>query len=81
MSRRIQTLIVLLALACAAASADPGAPAPTEPVGTPDATLTISGHVIALGVGYEWARATLTCQGQSIPFWVHGLTQPALKAP
>jgi hypothetical protein len=30
--------------------------------------------VIALGVGYEWARGTLTYQGQSIPFWVHGFS-------
>lgn len=74
MSRPIQTLIALLVLACVAAYADPGAPTPSEAVGTPDATLSISGHVIALGVGYEWARGTLTYQGQSIPFWVHGLS-------
>ena len=74
MSRHIQTLVALLVLACVAAYADPGAPTPSEAVGTPDATLTISGRVIALGVGYEWARGTLTYQGQSIPFWVRGFS-------
>jgi hypothetical protein len=74
MSATLKTLLVALSLASAAAVA--GAPAPTAPEisGPPDATLTISGGVIALGVGYEWARGTLLYQGQTIPFTVRGVS-------
>jgi hypothetical protein len=74
MSRYIQNLAAALLLASAVAQADPGAPAPTETVGTPDATITISGGVIAAGIGYEWARGTLTYQGQTVPFWIQGIS-------
>ncbi len=74
MSRHVQTLIAALTLACGAAAAGADAPVPTAEIGVADATLTISGHVIALGIGYEWARGTLTYQGRSIPFWVQGLS-------
>jgi outer membrane immunogenic protein len=72
--RAVHTLVTVLALLSASAPAGAGAPAPTEAVGVPDATITISGNVIALGVGYEWARGTLTYKGQTIPFWVRGIS-------
>ncbi len=76
MSRSVQTLVAVLVLvgALTPAGAAAGAPAPTEAVGVPDGTIKISGNVIALGVGYEWARGTLTYKGQKIPFWVRGIS-------
>ncbi len=69
-----KTWLAVLALASSSAFAGPGAPATIEVAATPDATITISGHIIALGVGYEWARGTLVYQGRSIPFWVRGIS-------
>ncbi len=74
MSRALKSLFAALILMSAAASAGPPAPAPPEVTGPPDATFTISGGVIALGVGYQWARGTLLYQGQSIAFTVRGVS-------
>jgi hypothetical protein len=38
-----------------------------------DGPITISGGVVALGIGYEWARGTLVYQGRAYPFWVHSI--------
>jgi outer membrane immunogenic protein len=74
MTGSVQTLVAVLVLVTASVSARSGAPAPMEAVGVPDATITITGGVVALGVGYEWARGTLTYQGQTITFWVRGVS-------
>jgi outer membrane immunogenic protein len=74
MTRSLQSLVAVLGLVGASVSAGAGAPAPMEDLGPPDATITISGGVIAVGVGYEWARGTLTYQGQTVPFWVRGVS-------
>jgi hypothetical protein len=39
-----------------------------------DGSITISGGVVALGIGYEWARGTLVYQGRAYPFWVRGVS-------
>lgn len=38
-----------------------------------DATLKLTGGVMAAGVGYRWGRGTLIYQGQQYGFCVHGL--------
>ena len=73
-------LLLVLVLATRSAIAGAPSPAPPQISGPPDATLTIAGGVIALGVGYEWARGTLHYQGRTIPFWVHGLSVMDLGA-
>ncbi len=61
-------------------SAGPVLAPAAEDTGTPDAVLTISGGVVALGVGYEWARGTLVYQGRSIPFLIRGVSVMDLGA-
>ena len=70
----LPTLLTALLLTRASAAGGPPALAPVEEMGPPDATLTISGGVIALGIGYEWAHGTLMYQGRSIPFTVRGVS-------
>ena len=40
----------------------------------PDATLTLSGGAVALGVGFSWGKGTLTYKGKDYPVSVDGLT-------
>jgi hypothetical protein len=74
MSRSVKTLLVALMLTATAASSGAEVVAPISAPGTPDATITISGGVIALGIGYEWAHGTLTYQGRTYPFRVRGMS-------
>jgi len=74
MCRSVRSLVAALGLAVASVCAGAGAPAPTEALGEPDATIAISGGVIAVGIGYEWARGTLTYRGNTVPFWVRGVS-------
>jgi hypothetical protein len=73
MRQTLPTVLAALVLATASA-AGPPSPTPVEEMGPPDATLTISGGVIALGIGYEWAHGTLVYRGQSIAFTVRGVS-------
>lgn len=77
MSRSVlMPLALLLAGAGSAALADMPAPAPAPMAGdaVPDATISVSGGVFALGIGYEWARGTLHYQGHAFPFRVRGMS-------
>jgi hypothetical protein len=72
----LKPLVLLLAGAGPAALADMPAPAPapmSQPA-VPDATITLSGGVFALGIGYEWAHGTLNYQGHAYPFHVRGMS-------
>lgn len=80
MNRTVKRLFALLLLAGAAASATPEVKTQTSVPEVPDATITISGGVIALGVGYEWLRGTLTYHGRDFPFRLRGLTVMDLAA-
>jgi hypothetical protein len=68
----IAVTVMLLAGDAAAAGSD------SLPLGlTPevaDASITIYGGVVALGLGYEWARGTLIYQGRAYPFRVRGVS-------
>jgi hypothetical protein len=71
----IRSLIAALMLTGRAAMA--GNDSPPPPMAAPaiaDGTITISGGVVALGFGYEWARGTLIYQGRAYPFWVRGVS-------
>jgi len=41
---------------------------------TPDATLSLNGGTVGVGVGYQWAKGTLNYEGRSIPVSVKGLS-------
>ena len=62
----------LLALVVIAAIAVPSGGALAH--SKPDATLKISGHSVAAGIGYSWGKGTLTYKGKHYPFNVDGLS-------
>jgi hypothetical protein len=70
----IKSLFAVLMLVSAAVTSASELAAPSSVVESPDATITISGGVIALGIGYEWAQGTLTYQGRTYPFRVRGMS-------
>ena len=51
------------------------APMPVSAAGdTPDATISLSGTAVALGVGYSQAKGTLQYHGKSYPVGLEGLS-------
>jgi hypothetical protein len=74
MSPFVQCLLAVLMLASESAAAGADAPTTALVPDVPDATITISGGVIALGIGYEWASGTLTYHGRNFPFRVRGIS-------
>src|SRR5579872_4247564 len=40
----------------------------------PDASLTLKGHLLAVGIGYKWGRGTLDYEGQQLQFCIRGLS-------
>jgi hypothetical protein len=40
----------------------------------PDATVSLSGKSVAVGVGYSWGKGTLHYKGKNYPFTVDGLS-------
>jgi hypothetical protein len=74
-SLRTTLVFALLAASTSAlcAADDPSTPAsPASP--TLDATVKITGGVLAVGVGYNWGHGMLSYQGQQLKFCIHGLT-------
>ncbi|HUC61327.1 MAG TPA: DUF1134 domain-containing protein [Alphaproteobacteria bacterium] len=53
--------------------ADASAP-PAETKGAPDATLSLSGGQVAVGVGYTWGSGTLDFDGTKHPFKISGIS-------
>jgi hypothetical protein len=53
--------------------ADASAP-PAETKGAPDATLSLSGGQVAVGVGYSWGSGTLNFDGMSHAFSISGVS-------
>lgn len=70
----IRSLILALMLAGGTAVAGNDSPPPIAVDAVPDGSITLSGGVVALGVGYEWGRGTLVYQGRAYPFQVRGLS-------
>jgi hypothetical protein len=74
-SSRHSLIIALLAAAASApCAADDTHPTQNPPPATLDATVKLSGGVLAAGVGYKWGHGTLTYQGQEFKFCVRGLS-------
>ncbi|HVW71111.1 MAG TPA: hypothetical protein VHB68_19175 [Steroidobacteraceae bacterium] len=73
---RVLPVLAALAAAWTANSfgADVERPAAVPPTASLDGTITLSGKVIAAGVGYNWGRGTLKYQGQEVPFCIRGLS-------
>jgi hypothetical protein len=74
------SLIAFLTLAGRIASADQPAPAPPVVPEIADGSITIHGSIVALGIGYEWARGTLVYHGRTYPFRVRGFSVMDLGA-
>jgi len=72
---RIPLLVALLATASAGPCAADDTPVPSSPPpATLDATVKLTGGIVAAGVGYKWGHGTLTYQGQQFRFCVRGLS-------
>lgn len=57
------------------ASATDAAPSnAVPPTASLDGTVTLSGKVVAAGVGYNWGHGILKYQGQELPFCIRGLS-------
>jgi hypothetical protein len=63
----VTLLAAMTSVPCTATSSGP-VPA------TLDATVKLSGGVLAVGVGYSWGHGTLSYQGQQIKFCIRGLS-------
>jgi len=72
---RIPLLVALLATASAGPCAADDTSVPSSPPpATLDATVKLTGGIVAAGVGYKWGHGTLTYQGQQFRFCVRGLS-------
>jgi hypothetical protein len=49
-------------------------PQKNDPPATLDATVKLSGGVLAAGIGYKWGHGTLNYQGHDFKFCIHGLS-------
>jgi len=74
MNPSVKILLAALLLASGARSSSAEVVAPLPVPESPQATFTLSGGVVALGIGYEWARGILTYQGRTFPFRVRGMS-------
>jgi hypothetical protein len=70
----VRNLLGVLVLAASCAHAGVDNPTPKSDVEVPDATLTLSGGVVALGIGYEWVHGALKYQGRTYTFRVQGFS-------
>lgn len=74
-------LATLLVVGLAAGAADAKTTRrATSDSGAPDATLRIEQTSVALGIGYQWGRGTLTFRRRSYPFKIDGLAVNAVGA-
>jgi hypothetical protein len=68
------SVIVLAAIAAASCASESGLTQGNTPPPTFDATVKLSGGVLAAGVGYKWGHGTLNYQGQEFKFCIRGLS-------
>ncbi len=65
---------LLLVGAVAVTCADTPTPSADTPPATLDATVKLSGGLLAAGIGYKWGHGILSYQGQQFDFCIHGLS-------
>ena len=70
----IRSLIATLVLAGNAATAADNASPSAVASEAADASITIDGGIVALGIGYEWGHGTLIYRGRGYPFQVRGVS-------
>lgn len=74
----MRTLMISLAagtlLFAAAYVGAADSPAPVADDATPDATLTLNGGSVAVGIGYTWGHGDLAYQHGSRPFSISGVS-------
>ncbi len=67
-------VLLLLGTAAISCASESGPPQDIPPPATLDATVRLSGGMLAAGVGYKWGHGTLTYKGQEFGFCIHGLS-------
>jgi hypothetical protein len=73
--RSVMFSLAACTLLCAAAYAgDAGSSAPVAEDAKPDATLTLKGGSVAVGIGYTWGHGDLAYQDGSRPFSISGVS-------
>jgi hypothetical protein len=70
-SLKVMFVLGTAAFSCAS---EPGLAQETAPPATLDATVKLSGGVVAAGVGYKWGHGTINYQGRDFKFCIHGLS-------
>ena len=84
MSQSLQTLVQIALLvgiaSCASTPSTPPAKPDQPPAGKPAGTVTLSGGLVAVGIGYKWGRGTLSYQGNTLDFCIRGLSIGELGA-
>ena len=80
MSQSLRTFVqIALLVGIASCASTPTAPTgkpdqPSPPAEKPAGTVTLTGGLVAVGVGYKWGRGTLSYQGNTLDFCIRGLS-------
>lgn len=72
--RHLTVSVLASALLPRAALADAAPPSTAADAAAPDATLTLRGGSVAIGVGFVWARGRLTYKGKTYPVKLSGVS-------
>jgi hypothetical protein len=73
--RNVMVSLAACTLFCAAAYAGDGSSsAPVADDAKPDATLTLKGGSVAVGIGYTWGHGELAYQDSALPFSISGVS-------
>jgi hypothetical protein len=67
-------VILLVGTVAAAGASEIELPQKNDPPATLDATVKLSGGMLAAGIGYKWGHGTLNYHGQDFKFCIHGLS-------
>jgi hypothetical protein len=67
-------VILLVGTVAVSGASEIELPQKNDPPATLDATVKLSGGVLAAGIGYKWGHGTLNYQGQDFKFCIHGLS-------
>ena len=74
MRSKVISLVASALLCTTSYAGDSGSSAPVADDAKPDATVTLKGGSVAVGVGYTWGHGELTYQDSSHPFSVSGVS-------
>jgi hypothetical protein len=72
--RTFLKVILLVGTVAVSGASENELPQQNDPPATLDATVKLSGGVLAAGIGYKWGHGTLNYQGQDFKFRIQGLS-------